>query len=71
MERNMEMVNSFGQIKVLILVSFLTTILKEQVFMNGQMEEYLTENGKLIKCKDMEHSLGQMEENMSGNTLMI
>ena len=39
--------------------------------MNGQMVEYSMEIGKIIRCKDMEHSLGQTGGDMLDNILMI
>jgi hypothetical protein len=39
--------------------------------MNGLMEESLMETGLIIRCKVMEHSPGQMEGDMSGNTMTI
>jgi hypothetical protein len=47
------------------------TIFMVKVFMNGPMEESLTEIGETIKWRDMAALHGQMEENTLGHILMI
>jgi hypothetical protein len=60
-----------GQMVAPLMEIFLTIILKAEVSTNGLMAEFLTENGKTIKCKDMGLSLGPMAGNMLANIMMI
>jgi hypothetical protein len=69
--RNMGRVNLSGQTGVLSAETFMTTTLRVEVSMNGPMEEFSMENGKITRCRGMEHLLGLMGENMSDSTMMI
>jgi hypothetical protein len=69
--RSTDKASSFGLTTVLSLESSEITTLKALVSMNGLTEEYITVNGKTIKCKVMELLPGQMAENMLESTMMI
>ena len=71
MARSMGLENLLGLMVVHSQAPLLTIILRDQVFMNGQMEEYLMEIGKTTRWMAMVHLLGQMAEDMSVSTLKI
>lgn len=50
---------------------FVITVLTVKAHTNGKTDESILENGKKIKWKAQESSLGQMDENMRGSTEMI
>jgi len=62
--RSMEQDASHGLMEVLIQVSFMRTILKALVYINGQMAENMMVLGKTIKWKGMVFLHGLMVENM-------
>jgi len=69
--KNMVKGNSFGQMVVHLVVTFMIITLKGGVSTNGPMVEYLMVNGKTIKCRAMEHLPGLMVGNMLANITMI
>jgi hypothetical protein len=62
--RNMVMVNSTGPTNLIISEISITITSMEKDYTFGQMEEAITETGKIIKCMEWELSNGAMEENM-------
>ena len=60
----MDVENLFGAIKVLMMEISFKIIYTVLVSMFGQMEEYTTENGLIIKWKVKELSLGVMGVSM-------
>lgn len=64
MEKNMEKGFSYGRMIALMKVSFMKIIYMVMENIYGGMEEHMKENGKKIKWKEKEFSLGLMEENI-------
>lgn len=81
MELNMKVTTIWAVNKVTVSSSGLTaqntkaifviTVLTVKVLTNGKTDESILENGKKIKWKAQESSLGQMDENMRGSTETI
>jgi len=69
--KNMAQVNSTGLMGPHTSGSSSRTISKEEDATIGPMEENTTVIGKIIKWKDMEFSLGQMDGNMKETIKMI
>ena len=67
----MDVENLFGAIKVLMMEISFKIIYTVLVSMFGQMEEYTTENGLIIKWKVKELSLGVMGVRMWVNIKTI
>ena len=63
MVKNMGKVGLHGQMAVLILVLLKKIIYKVMELIIGQTEDNLSEHGSIIKWKEVEHFLGQTEEN--------
>ena len=63
MVKNMGKVDSHGQMEVLILVLSKKIIYKVMELIIGLTEDNLSEHGLIIKWKEVEHFLGQTEEN--------
>lgn len=56
--RNMDMVNSYGQMVLYMWGNFSITTLKVMVNINGQMAECLMATGVIIKCMVEVYSIG-------------
>jgi hypothetical protein len=60
----MAMVNSLGLMGALTPVSSMRIILRARASINGQMEDVLKVNGRIIKWRGPEYSRGLTAENM-------
>ena len=71
MAKNTELAHLDGQTTLLILENSLITIFMAKVCIIGQIHVNMRANGEPIKCMEKGLLIGQMEENMSENTLRI
>jgi len=69
-ERKMDLENSTGPTKALMLVNLLITIFMETENTNGLIIENMKDNGSPIRCTEEVSSHGPMEENMKVITTM-
>lgn len=68
MERSMDKACSTGQMDLLTMASSLTTTFKATESTPGLMAESIKDNGSVIKCTELESSLGLMVAGTRGNT---
>ena len=69
--RNTDMGSSNGLMGLITKVISMRIISTEKEFINGRMEEGLTENGSSTRCTELASSLGLTEENTWENTWTI
>ena len=67
-ERKVGRVTLCGLMEVHTKVIFMTIIFMGEVFISGQMEEFMMGHGRTIKCMEMDYLHGQMEEGMMVST---
>jgi len=67
-EKNMVRANSHGLMEAHMKESLLRTTLKDRESICGQMEEFTTGNGKIIRWKEEAFSHGLMAGNTKGST---